>query len=68
MDIANPFDDESREFIVLVNHLNQHSLWPISFPIPTGWTTIGLRGRRRECLDWIEKNWTDITPTPRTTG
>ncbi len=65
MDIVNPFDDESREFIVLVNHLNQHSLWPASIPIPLGWTTVGPRGKRRECLDWIEKNWTDITPTPR---
>lgn len=65
MDTINPFDDDSREFIVLVNHLNQHSLWPASIPIPNGWTATGPRGKRRDCLDWIEKNWTDITPVCR---
>jgi len=65
MELINPFDDESREFLVLVNSLNQHSLWPASIPVPEGWKTIGPRGKRSECLDWIDRNWMDITPTVR---
>ncbi len=68
MDLVNPFDDESREFLVLVNALNQHSLWPASIPVPEGWTTVGPRGKRSECLDWIDRNWVDITPTVPSSG
>lgn len=67
MELINPFDNEGLEFRVLVNSLNQHSLWPTSIPIPEGWRAIGPRGRRSECLDWVDRNWTDITPIARST-
>jgi uncharacterized protein YbdZ (MbtH family) len=31
---ANPFDDESARFLVLVNDENQHSLWPVFADVP----------------------------------
>jgi uncharacterized protein YbdZ (MbtH family) len=60
--MANPFEDENEEYLVLVNAENQHSLWPAFRDIPTGWTHVGPRGERTECLKWIEANWTDMRP------
>ncbi|HET9179978.1 MAG TPA: MbtH family protein [Terriglobia bacterium] len=60
--MANPFDDENGEFIVLVNEEMQYSLWPTFRDIPEGWKSVGPRGKRNECLDYIEKNWTDMRP------
>jgi MbtH protein len=60
--MANPFDDENGEFIVLVNDELQYSLWPAFREIPPGWKSVGPRGKRDECLEYIEKNWTDMRP------
>jgi len=60
--MTNPFEDENGEYLVLVNHENQHSLWPAFREIPAGWTAVGPKGKRKECLDWIESNWTDMRP------
>jgi len=60
--MANPFDDEDGEFCVLVNDEGQYSLWPTFKEVPAGWTTVGPRGRRQECLDYIEVTWTDMRP------
>jgi MbtH protein len=60
--MANPFEDENGEYLVLVNHELQYSLWPSFREIPNGWTATGPRGKRKECLDWIETNWTDMRP------
>src|SRR5262249_11446257 len=60
--MRNPFENEDGEYLVLVNHEGQHSLWPSFREIPAGWTATGPRGARQECLDWIEANWTDMRP------
>jgi MbtH protein len=60
--MPNSFESEDREYCVLVNEENQHSLWPMSLAIPAGWNEIGPRGARKLCLDWIDKNWTDLRP------
>lgn len=60
--MTNPFDDENGEFLVLVNHEDQYSLWPNFRDVPAGWKPVGPKGKRRECLDWIEANWTDMRP------
>ena len=60
--MANPFDDENGEFIVLVNDELQYSLWPTFREIPDGWKSVGPRGARKECLDFIETTWTDMRP------
>lgn len=60
--MTNPFEDENAEYLVLINHEEQYSLWPAFRDIPAGWTATGPRGKRRECLDWIDKNWTDMRP------
>ncbi|WP_329619458.1 MbtH family protein [Streptomyces sp. NBC_01255] len=37
--MINPFANESGQFPVLVNGENQHSLRPLEFDIPAGWST-----------------------------
>lgn len=60
--MTNPFEDENGEFIVLVNEEQQYSLWPTFREVPAGWTPVGPRGSRKECLDYIEENWVDMRP------
>lgn len=60
--MTNPFEDEDGEFMVLVNAEQQYSLWPTFRDVPAGWTAVGPRGSRKECLDYIEENWTDMRP------
>lgn len=49
-------------FFVVVNEEEQHSIWPSQKTVPDGWTTIGSAQPYQACLDYIEENWTDITP------
>jgi MbtH protein len=60
--MTNPFEDETVDYLVLINHENQHSLWPAWRENPAGWSAVGPKGKRKECLDWIETNWTDMRP------
>jgi MbtH protein len=60
--MANPFEDATGAFLVLVNDSGQYSLWPAFREIPPGWTATGPTGGRQHCLDWIEANWTDMRP------
>jgi MbtH protein len=60
--MTNPFDNENGTFFVLVNNEKQYSLWPGFREIPAGWSAVGPSGPRKQCLDWIEENWTDMRP------
>ncbi len=60
--MTNPFEDDNAEYLVLINHENQHSLWPAWREIPAGWSAVGPKGKRQVCLDWIESHWTDMRP------
>lgn len=59
---TNPFDDENGRFYVVVNDEEQHSLWPAFLDIPAGWQPVFGEESRTECLEFIEKNWTDMRP------
>ncbi|GAA5038423.1 MbtH protein [Thermocatellispora tengchongensis] len=61
---TNPFDDEDGAFYVLVNDEEQYSLWPAFKEVPQGWrVAFGEGGAgRRECLEYVERNWTDMRP------
>ncbi len=60
--MTNPFEDENGEYLVLVNHEGQYSLWPVFLDVPAGWTVTGPRGKRSACLTWIDEHWTDMRP------
>ncbi|WP_020667598.1 MbtH family protein [Amycolatopsis nigrescens] len=60
--MTNPFEDESKPFLVLVNDEGQHSLWPSFIDIPAGWTRVHGEASRQDCLDYVETHWTDMRP------
>jgi len=55
-------DDDSVIYKVVINHEEQYSIWPADKENPLGWTSVGTSGKRQECLDYIEKVWTDMRP------
>ena len=59
---TNPFEDEDADYFVLINDEGQHSLWPVFADVPDGWEVIFGEDKRQACLDFIEKNWTDMRP------
>ena len=59
---TNPFEDENGVYHVLINDEGQHSLWPSFVEVPAGWTIIRQSDTRAACLDFINKNWTDMRP------
>jgi MbtH protein len=58
----NPFEDPDAKYFVLINDEGQHSLWPIFADVPSGWEILFGEEGRQECLDFIEKSWTDMRP------
>lgn len=56
------FDDETREFKVVMNHEEQYSIWPADRENPPGWKDVGKSGKKQECLDYINEVWTDMRP------
>ncbi|TVT61151.1 MbtH family protein [Amycolatopsis rhizosphaerae] len=61
-DTTNPFDDAGGTFLVLVNHEQQYSLWPGFAPVPDGRRSVHGPGTREDCLDHIERKWSDMRP------
>lgn len=60
--MTNPFDDETAQFLVLVNDERQYSLWPVFADVPDGWTVAYGPEARQDCLAYIEETWTDMRP------
>jgi len=58
----NPFDDPDGTFLVLVNHEEQHSLWPARLSVPDGWRVVHGQDGRQACLDYVEQHWSDLRP------
>jgi len=57
-------NDESDgiTYKVVINHEEQYSIWPTFRENPLGWNDAGFQGPKKECLDHIEKVWTDMRP------
>jgi len=56
------FDDETIDYIVVINDEEQYSIWPAKRDVPDGWTAVGSAQSREECLTYIEQVWTDMRP------
>jgi MbtH protein len=54
--------EDTRTYVVLVNHEEQYSLWLADKPVPLGWTQVGKPGPKADCLAYVEEVWTDMTP------
>ena len=55
-------DDADTIFQVVVNEEDQYSIWFADRALPEGWTADGTTGTKQECLQHIEKVWTDMRP------
>jgi len=64
----NPFDNPDGRFLVLVNGEGQHSLWPTFAEVPLGWRQVFGEADRQDCLDYVERHWTDLRPASLVTG
>jgi MbtH protein len=61
--VTNPFEDENGTYHVLINDEGQHSLWPSFVDVPAGWTIVHKSDSRAACLEFVNRNWTDMRPT-----
>jgi MbtH protein len=58
-------DDENEDttiYKVVLNHEEQYSIWPADRENALGWRDEGTSGTKQECLDHIDKVWTDMRP------
>ncbi|MGY0232280.1 MbtH family protein [Longispora urticae] len=60
--MTNPFENADASYLVLVNDLRQHSLWPADLTVPAGWAATHGPAGRQECLEHVDAHWTDLTP------
>lgn len=58
------FDDneDTTVYKVVLNHEEQYSIWPKDRENALGWNDEGFEGSKAECLEHIEKVWTDMRP------
>jgi MbtH protein len=61
-------DNDDRRYCVVRNEEEQYSIWPADRAPPAGWTAQGVAGTKAECLDHIERTWTDLRPRSLRTG
>jgi MbtH protein len=54
--------DEGLIYAVVRNDEEQYSIWPDDRPVPLGWAKTGAAGPKQECMDYIDKVWTDMRP------
>jgi len=55
-------DEDVTVYLVVINGEEQYSIWPIHKKIPLGWRSVGIEGRKAECLKYIDEVWTDMRP------
>ena len=60
--MATDAREDTTNYQVVMNHEEQYSLWPTDRELPAGWTAVGKRGPKQECLDYISEVWTDMRP------
>ena len=55
-------ENEEAQFLVVVNHEEQYSIWPAYRELPAGWRAVGQGGKKADCLRYIDEHWTDMRP------
>ena len=60
--MADSAPEDSVQYEVVVNDEDQYSIWWVDRERPAGWHAEGKQGTRAECLDHIDRVWTDMRP------
>jgi MbtH protein len=55
-------EEDTREYVVLVNVEEQYSLWLADLEIPKGWREVFARNNKKACLEYVKEVWTDMRP------
>lgn len=55
-------EEDTREYVVLVNIEEQYSLWLADLEIPKGWREVFARNNKKACLEYVKEVWTDMRP------
>lgn len=55
-------EDDATAYTVLVNAEEKYAIWPFDREVPAGWREAGMRGTKRECLDYIAEVGDDAQP------
>lgn len=55
-------EEDTREYVVLVNIEEQYSLWLADLEIPKGWKEVFPRNNKKACLEYVKEVWTDMRP------
>jgi len=55
-------EEDTREYVVLVNGEEQYSLWLAGQEIPKGWREVFSRNNKKACLEYVKEVWTDMRP------
>jgi len=55
-------EQTETQYIVVINHEEQYSIWPDFKEIPLGWKDANFRGAKAACLEHINRVWTDMRP------
>lgn len=55
-------EEDTRTYSVVVNDEEQYSIWFEERELPAGWRREGVTGSKTECLEHIERVWTDMRP------
>ncbi|MEV7096292.1 MbtH family NRPS accessory protein [Amycolatopsis sp. NPDC051045] len=50
------------DHVVVIDPEGRYSLLPETVAVPPGWRPAGFTGTRQDCLDLIDRQWTDIRP------
>ena len=61
-DPHTPAHTDEVEYVVVLNHEEQYSIWHAGREIPAGWRAEGFRGAKEACLAHIATVWTDMRP------
>lgn len=54
--------EDTTVYMVVYNHEWQYSVWPADRELPLGWQSADFSGPKAQCLDFIERVWTDMRP------
>lgn len=55
-------DDDNRAYQVVINDEEQYSVWLADREVPAGWRAVGHSGPKTDCLEYIDRVWTDMRP------
>src|SRR4051794_3945363 len=54
--------DKNTLYNVVIDIEERFSIWPKEQRIPPYWKGEGFNGTKQECLDYIQRVWTDMRP------